>query len=222
MNAPIPDGEAERLRVLNLYQILDSVSDAAIDDLTRLAAVICDVPIALVSLVDGARQWFLSRVGLTATETPRDQAFCAHAILTPETLIVEDATQDERFAENPLVHDAPCIRFYAGAPLEVGNGVRLGTLCVIDRKPRRLEQRQVDALGVLRDAVVTQLDLRRARRELEAVEHFLPLCAWCRSVRVGEGDDTSWLSLEEYVAKTARISHGMCPGCAESAIEDDA
>ena len=126
--APLPPDEAERLALLHALALLDSPPEPALDRITRLAARLLNVPIALVSLIDRDRQWFKSRVGLDATETPRDQAFCAHAILQTAPLVVGDATQDPRFLDNPLVTDAPGIRFYAGVPIRTSGGVALGTL----------------------------------------------------------------------------------------------
>ena len=131
--------EAERARQSELddFRIVDTLEEQAFDDLTRMAASVCGVPIALISLLDRDRQCFKSRVGLQATETPREFAFCEHAIHAPEpVMMVRDATQDERFAANPLVTGDPGIRFYAGAPLVSSGGQRLGTICVIDRVPR--------------------------------------------------------------------------------------
>lgn len=212
MASSVPQNEAERLRTLRLYRILDSGSEKAFDDLTRLAAVICDTPISLITLLDEDRQWFKSRVGLDVTQTARDVAFCAHAILQDEVLIVEDAAIDARFAANSLVTSDPGIRFYAGAQLALSNGVSLGTLCVIDRKPRRLTEPQLDALKILRQAVVTQLELRRALEDFRLVEQLIKMCGWCRSIR---HDDGSWSSMDEYVNKTGRVTHGLCPDCKE-------
>lgn len=156
--------EAERARQSELddFRIVDTLEEQAFDDLTRMAASVCGVPIALISLLDRDRQWFKSRVGLQATETPREFAFCEHAIHAAEpVMMVRDATQDERFAANPLVTGDPSIRFYAGAPLVSSGGQRLGTICVIDRVPRELDARQIETLQFLADQVMRKLEERR-------------------------------------------------------------
>lgn len=165
MNFPVPKNEARRLKVLWEYQILDTVPEALFDDLTELAALICEAPIALISLVDSERQWFKAKVGITLNETSRDVSFCAHAINQPDLFIIPDATQDPRFAKNPLVVAEPRIRFYAGAPLVTADNHALGTLCVIDKVPRELKAEQKSALRLLARIVVSQLELRR--RSLE-------------------------------------------------------
>ena len=136
--ARLPENEHERLNSLYNYHILDTVADSAFNELVELTAEICEVPIALISLVDESRQWFKARVGLDVQETERSIAFCAHAILQNDIMIVSDTYNDSRFNDNPLVTGFPHIRFYAGAPLITEDGYGLGTLCVIDDKPRQL------------------------------------------------------------------------------------
>ncbi len=164
-----PHNEPGRLAELRALDVLDTLPEQGYDDITFLASQICATPIALVSLIDDDRQWFKSRVGLETEETHRDLAFCAHAILEPEdVLVVPDAARDERFAANPLVTGDPNIRFYAGAPLMSSSGNALGTLCVIDRVPRELTEDQQTALRALSRQVMAQLDLRRLVRDLES------------------------------------------------------
>ncbi len=172
---PLPPDEPQRLEALKRYDLLDTPPDQAFDDLTHLAAHICGTPIALVTLVDSHRQWFKARLGYDTPETPRDMAFCAHAIAAPGTLVVPDALADERFARNPLVLGSPEIRFYAGAPLRVPGGHAVGTLCVIDRRPRELEPPQQAALEALARQAVALLELRRRGLELQQLSVRDPL-----------------------------------------------
>ena len=158
-----PTDETERLRSLNKLGILDSAPECEFDALVQAAALVCGVPISLISLIDVDRQWFKANTGLPGvTETPRDLAFCAHAILQDGIFEVPDATLDPRFADNALVTGKPDIRFYAGAPLRLSDGSNAGTLCVIDRQPRQLDARQREVLGHLAAAVVRALEGRRA------------------------------------------------------------
>jgi diguanylate cyclase (GGDEF)-like protein len=144
--APLPENESQRLRSLHALNILDTPPEERFDRLTRVARRLFDAPIALMSLVDEDRQWFKSRPGLDFQQTPRDLAFCAHAILDEGVFIVQDALRDDRFRDNPLVTNFPEIRFYAGYPVKAPDGSPLGTLCVIDHEPREFEDEDVDAL----------------------------------------------------------------------------
>lgn len=160
MIAPIPQDETQRLEALHALHAFETSLDPHFQQLVELTSKTFETPISLVSLVDTNRQWFKARVGLPAEETPRDVAFCAHAILSDEPLIVEDATQDQRFSENPLVLGEPHIRFYAGAPLISSAGYRLGTLCAIDTKPRKVNALQVAALQTLAAIAVRSLNIQ--------------------------------------------------------------
>ncbi|WP_185233927.1 GAF domain-containing sensor histidine kinase [Teredinibacter franksiae] len=166
-SAPDHPKESARLKTLLDYEVLDSADEKAFDELTELASTICGTPISLISLVDDHRQWFKSRVGLDAMETPKNVAFCSHAILQDKVFEVPNAQEDPRFSDNPLVTGAPDIRFYAGAPLVAPDGSAIGTLCVIDREPRKLSTDQQRALYVLSKQVIGQLELRLHNRQLE-------------------------------------------------------
>ncbi len=158
----IPLNENKRIKALQELNILDTIEEDAYDQLTSIASQICDVPISLVSLIDSDRQWFKSHHGLDARETPREIAFCAHAINNPDKIMmVENAREDIRFHDNPLATGAPDVIFYAGAPLKTSEGFCLGTLCVIDNKPNTLNDAQKQALKALADQVIAQLELRK-------------------------------------------------------------
>lgn len=164
-----PVNETERLRQLHELDILDTPPERQLDEIAAIAAGLFQTPVALVSLVDDERQWFKARIGLDATETSRDVSFCAHAILSNSVLCVNDALDDDRFADSPLVLGPPFIRFYAGAPLKTPSGQALGTLCVIDQKPRHdFGDAQIDRLRRLADLVETHFSLRLAAHRLMA------------------------------------------------------
>jgi PAS domain S-box-containing protein len=170
MKKIIPKNEVARLAALKSYHILDTLAEEEYDRITRLAAIICDVPISTISLIDKDRQWFKSRIGLEAPETERELAFCQHAILDTSLLTVTDPQNDLRFKDNPLVTGDPHIRFYAGHPLIDPNGFALGTICVIDNKPRKLSSRQEEALKILSEEIMSLIINRRRSFELDNFE----------------------------------------------------
>lgn len=204
------DYEHARLTALAELDILDSPAEHQFDDIVAAAAGVCETPIALVSFVDADRQWFKARVGLDVTETPRDISFCAHAIEDDAIMEIPDAHADARFAGSPLVVGEPHIAFYAGAPIVMRDGFRLGTVCVIDRQPRALSEVQSQVLGVLRDAVVRELELRRLAAAND--EYLFKVCAWCARVQDG-AERGEWMSADEFVRHAYPVSHGMCPAC---------
>jgi GAF domain-containing protein len=226
MKAPLPTNEAERLAALKEYHILDTGTEQSYDDIATLAAHICEVPIAMISLVDEARQWFKSRLGVEQQQTSREVAFCAHAILQNEPFIVRDATTDQRFADSALVTGEPHIRFYAGFPLINPEGLALGTLCVIDRQPRQLSAEQLKTMQALSRQVMALLELRRvsarladALDQVKTLQGLLPICAWCKRIRDDKG---YWDQIEAYFHKYtgADFTHSICPQCLEKAHAD--
>lgn len=201
-------GEAERLAALASYELLDTAAEEPFDALTRLAAQLCDAPTALISLVDERRQWFKSRAGLDVQETPRSQSFCAHAIASDSLMEVGDAREDPRFADNPLVVGPPCIRFYAGMPLVVKGGHRLGTLCVIDSRPRRLDAAQRRALEDLAQLAMRLIEQRLETRQAEAREALLNSLLEAMPEGLVASDAQGRLSLFN---SSARAWHGSDP-----------
>lgn len=175
--APLPANEHLRVAALRKYDILDTEPEGAFDSLVELASYICQTPIAAISLIDENRQWFKAITGLKATETSRDVAFCAHAILQDGIMIVPDAQKDERFYDNPLVSGAPDIRFYAGVPLVTAKGFPLGTLCVIDNVARELTSSQLDAIKVLANNIMAHLDLHLSHKQIRQYVADLQLAA---------------------------------------------
>ena len=198
--------EADRLAALRRYRILDTDPEQRFDDLALLASQICGTPMALISLIDGDRQWFKARVGLAVTQTPRDVAFCARAIEQPGLFVVPDALEDARFRDNPFVRAEPRIRFYAGAPLVTADGFALGTLCVLDQKPRTLTAAQTAALEALKRQVIAQLELRRSLDDLAAA-----LAARDRAEREQE---RILAELRESLDNVERLS-SLLPYCSE-------
>ncbi len=169
------NNEAQRLKALHNYAILNSIAEEDFDRITKLASLICETPISLISLIDEERQWFKSNLGLEVNETPRELAFCLHAIAGSGIMEVEDATNDERFKNNTLVTGSPDIRFYAGYPLIDDDGYALGTLCVIDRKPRLLNENQKEALAILSKEAITLIIQRRKKQELKHFDRLFSL-----------------------------------------------
>jgi diguanylate cyclase (GGDEF)-like protein len=211
---PRPDDEATRIDTLRALNILDTSPEERFDRLTRLAKRLFGVPIALVSLVDTDRQWFKSCVGLDATETSRDVSFCGHAILSDDILLVPDALMDARFRDNPLVTGQPNIRFYAGCPLTVANGSRLGTLCIIDRDPREFDDQDRELLADLARmaeqeltavqlATMDELTMLSNRRGFAALaQHTLGLCR-----RAGEPATLLYFDLDEFKQINDNFGH---------------
>jgi GGDEF domain-containing protein len=189
---PLPEDEEARLRALERTFLLDSPSDPHLDRITSLARTTLGMPIALISLVDTRRQWFLSKQGVDVRETPREMAFCAHAITADEVMVIPDASGDERFSTNPLVTAAPNIRFYAGAPLRSAEGQNLGTLCVIDQQPHGFSEEQKAVLRMYAEQVSREIEIRQAQSHCPVTglwnrEAFLALSEkeFQRSKRVG-------------------------------------
>ncbi|MHC5011618.1 MAG: GGDEF domain-containing protein [Planctomycetota bacterium] len=210
----IPDDEVQRLRTLRALELLDTPPEERFDRVTRLARRLFDVPIALVSLVDEDRQWFKSRQGLDAEETPREISFCGHAILGDRVLVVEDALQDNRFHDNPLVTGQPGVRFYAGHPLSAQDGSKMGTLCLVDRQPRTLSRDDLELLSDLAAMVESEFTaLRLATTDLltglsnrlgfeKIASHALAFCA-----RTGQSSSLLFFDMDAFKEVNDRFGH---------------
>jgi signal transduction histidine kinase/ActR/RegA family two-component response regulator len=203
--APIPKDEAKRLETLGLYDVLDTFPEQAFDEITHLAAQICDCPISTVAIIDKDRQWFKSRVGMKVQETSRDIAFCGHTIMGRDLFVVPDAHRDRRFHDNPSVLGDPHIRFYAGAPLINKEGFGLGSLCVIDVAPRELRPEQASALESLSRHVVLLLELRRAEKEVASLNTRLEQ----RVAERTEQLDAANRKLKAEIAERERVQQQM-------------
>ncbi len=199
---PLPADESQRLATLRHLELLDTPREERFDRITRLAAALLEVPIAVISLVDADRQWFKAAYGLDATETPRDISFCGHAILNGDLLVVPDALKDARFADNPLVTGDPRIRFYAGHPLKAAEGSRVGTLCVIDRQPREFSAAQEALLADL--ANIAEAELNSIAREVREKETLLALAEMVPEHAGAKA--TIFAKLTELSAKTTEVA----------------
>lgn len=217
--APKSANEQERLNALNEYHILDTPAERDFDEIAELASIICETSISTVTLIDEARQWFKAKVGLDIPETSRDIAFCSHVINQDSMMVVPDASKDDRFHDNPLVTGSPDIRFYAGMPLVTPDGYNIGTLCVIDTKPKNLLPHQLFALQVLSKQVIKQMELRKKVFELErlndthrkllsVIGHDLrsPLTSLYGLLELSEKYD---LPPEEFKAKLPEVRQGF-------------
>lgn len=219
--APLPQNEKERLAELKKYNILDTEPEAVFDNMVHLANYICETPIAAISLVDENRQWFKAIEGLKVTQTLRDVAFCAHAILQDEPFVIENALEDERFFDNPLVTDGPKIRFYASVPLITQEGMHLGTLCVVDTKSRKIKEEQISAIKTLAQSVMAHIELRLSHKKIRKYVDELQLSATIfetasENIVVTDANNcfitvnpaftkTTGYSLEDVIGKTPKI-----------------
>lgn len=217
---------AQRLDALGRYEIMDTPAEKAFDDLTQLASYICQVPISTLTFVDGERQWFKSKIGITADGTPISESICATAIESTGLFTVHDTLEDQTFANLVCVKGDPRIRFYAGAPLVTQDGVALGMLCAVDQVPRILTVDQQNALQALARQAMALLELRIALREKEValasvkqLQDMLPMCSYCQKVR---DDDNYWQNVDAYIASHSelRFSHGICPDCMDGMLAE--
>ena len=218
--APRPLDDEERLSVLENYRLLDTPAEEIYDDIVALAAGIAGVPVALISLVDRDRQWFKARHGIDVAETERRISFCAWSVSDKQSLIVDDAHADARFAGNPLTDGPEGFRFYTGIPLLAAEGHVLGILCVLGHEPKKISPEQVAQLERLARLTMAHFESRRVADELAAalervrtLAELVPLCAYCRRIR---DDDAFWHTLEQYLESEVgtQVTHGICPDCA--------
>jgi GAF domain-containing protein len=191
------------LKALRNYEILDTASEEIFDDMAKLASKFFKTPIATVTLIDAHRQWFKAKVGVSHSENPREVSFCSHTILEKDPLIVNDATQDNRFKDNPLVTCDSGIRFYAGTPLVDTEGFGLGNICVIDTKPREFTEDEKELLVALGRQTVKLIEFRRlskslsdALKNLKKAGELIPICSCCKSIR---DDQVYWDTIETYL-----------------------
>ncbi len=228
MNATINQNGLRRLTTLRRYQILDSVSERTYDDIVKLAAHIFEAPIAAILQVEDERHFLKTAVGVRGAESflLNTHTFCEETMAEPDVMVVEDTICDERFANNPLVTSGPQIRFYAGAPLAMPDGIGLGALCVMDIQPRRVGRREKEMLQSLARMVMTTMDLHCVSDALanevlkvKNLSGLLPICAGCKNIR---NDGGYWQRVECYVSEnsSAEFTHGLCPGCAQNYFPD--
>jgi len=216
-SAPLPANESQRLAALQALAVMDTPPEAEFDALVNAAAAVCDMPISLISLIDTDRQWFKANHGLDgATQTPREVAFCAHAILQDEVFEVPDASLDARFADNPLVADAPDIRFYAGAPVRLSNGHCIGTICVIDREPRTLNERQREVLRCLAQATAQAMEGRRALMQVRGLVGDLSRAAAEAEHRAGHDPLTGLFNRADFEPRLQAALDGALADPAQS------
>lgn len=232
-SCPLPNWEQARLAALRRYNILDTPEEAEFDDLTKIIACVFQAPIAVVNFIDDDRQWFKSEVGLGTRETPLDVSICKFALFEEELMVVPDTTLDSRFKNNPLVTGEPFLRFYAGSLLKSSDGLPLGTLCVLDHKPRQISEFEKQALSALARQVMTMLELRlataelarrnaelvSARSEIHTLEKLLPICSKCKKIRK---EDDSWIPIETFLCDhlETEMTHGLCPICVEGYLNN--
>jgi two-component sensor histidine kinase len=188
LEAALHHAEEQRISALRSYGILDSPREAEFDDIVRIVSAICETPISVINLIDHGRQWFKAEVGLGVRETPLPASICAHAILQPGLFVVPDTLQDRRFSDNPLVVGDPRLRFYAGALLETGEGLPLGTICVLDYKPRQLNETQQDLLRVMASQIMKLFELRRRNAEEHSARKQAEALATENATLAREGD----------------------------------